>query len=70
MPTQSKEKWVGRARQMLGGIKHKLGGAAYGYKRATAGGEDVLQGKILENRGKLREKLEKANLGQPVSLKT
>jgi uncharacterized protein YjbJ (UPF0337 family) len=60
MPTQSREKWVGRAKQMVGRMKRKLGGAAYGYKRATAGGGDILQGKIQENRGKLREKLEKA----------
>jgi uncharacterized protein YjbJ (UPF0337 family) len=60
MPTQSEEKWVGRARQMLGGIKHKLGGAAYGYRRAAAGRGDVLQSKVQENRGRLREKLDKA----------
>jgi uncharacterized protein YjbJ (UPF0337 family) len=60
MPTQSKEKWIGRAKQMVSRIKHKLGGATYGYKRATAGRGDVLQGKIQENRGKLREKLDKA----------
>jgi uncharacterized protein YjbJ (UPF0337 family) len=60
MPTQSRGKWVGRAKQMVGRMKRKLGGAAYGYKRATAGSGDILQGKIQENRGKLREKLEKA----------
>jgi len=41
-------------------MKHKLGGATYGYKRATAGRGDVLQGKAQENRGRLREKLDKA----------
>jgi uncharacterized protein YjbJ (UPF0337 family) len=41
-------------------MERKLGGAAYGYKRTTAGSGDVLQGKIQENRGKFREKLEKA----------
>jgi uncharacterized protein YjbJ (UPF0337 family) len=47
---------------MVGGIKHKFGGAAYRYKRATAGRGDMLQGKTQENRGKIREKLARAKI--------
>jgi uncharacterized protein YjbJ (UPF0337 family) len=47
---------------MLGRMKHKLGGATYRYKRATAGRGAILRGKTQENRGKIRERLAKSKI--------
>lgn len=62
MPVQSRGKWAGRASQIVGRTRHKLGGATYRYKRATAGRGDMFQGKTRESRGKLREKLARAKI--------
>jgi hypothetical protein len=66
MPIQSRGKWVGRAKQMVGRMKRKLGGAAYGYKRATAGSGDILQGKSRRIEASLEKSSRKPNLGQLV----
>jgi uncharacterized protein YjbJ (UPF0337 family) len=47
---------------MVGRLKQKFGGLTYGYKRASAGRREMLQGKTRENRGRIREKLAKAKI--------
>jgi uncharacterized protein YjbJ (UPF0337 family) len=62
MSAQSREKWAGRAKQLVGRMKHKFDGVTYRYRHATAGRGDMLRGKTQEDRGKLRERLAKTKI--------